>query len=196
MIEKLKNSLIKYTSINEKEALLAMEYFPLRKLSKNEIFFKEGNIATNVYLVIEGCVRLFYSVDGNEKTAYFFTEGSFFCANESFIKKTPASENFQVLENTTIMLFPESLSVELSKKFPNFKNIERIALIDELISSNRIIESFVSKSPEERYLDLLKTNKELFQRVHQHYIASYLGISPQSLSRIRKRIAKHQTSHS
>jgi len=190
MFEKFLKLINQYISISKEEAEFAKNHFPLKNYSKNEVFFEEGNIATTVYFVVEGCVRLFYNVEGDRKTAYFFTEGKFFCANESFIKNTPARENFQALENTTLMLLHKSFDVTLFNKFPNFEMIERYALIDELITSNRIIESFVSKSPEERYIELLKTNKELFQRVHQQYIASYLGISPESLSRIRKRIAK------
>ena len=189
MFDKFLKHISKYILLTEEEAEFARNHFVIKKYSKNEVFFKEGNIARNIYFVIEGCVRLFYSVEGNERTAYFYTEGKFFCANESFAKNTPARENFQALENTTIVLFPKSLNDKLFKTFPNFEMVERLALVDELITSNRIIESFVSKSPEERYIELLKTNKALFQRVHQQYIASYLGISPQSLSRIRKRIA-------
>lgn len=189
MFDKFLNHIEKYASISEEEAEFAINNFPLMKYQRNEVFFREGNIAKSIFFVIEGCVRLFYNVDGDEKTAYFFMEGKFFCANESFLKNIPAKENFQALENTTIMSFPKLLDVTQFKRFPSYQMIERYALIDELITNNRIIESFVSKSPEERCIELLKTNKELFQRVHQHYIASYLGISPQSLSRIRKRIS-------
>ncbi|OHX64557.1 Crp/Fnr family transcriptional regulator [Flammeovirga pacifica] len=190
MLDKFRQLIEKYASISEEEAKFAVNHFPVEKHDKNEVFFKEGSIAKTVYFVIEGCVRIFYNVDGNEKTAFFFTEGKFFCANESFLNNTPARENFQALENTTIMSFPKSFDVAQMEKFPNFEMIEKYALIDELITNNRIIESFVTKSPEERYIDLLKTNKALFQRVHQQYIVSYLGISPESLSRIRKRIAR------
>lgn len=189
MFDKFIKHINQYLSLSKEEIEFAKNHFPLKEYSKNEVFFKEGNIATSIYFVIEGCVRLYYNADGNEKTAYFYTEGKFFCANESFVKNTPARENFQALENTTIMSIHKSFDVELLDKFPNFEIIERYALLDELITNNRIIESFVSKSPQERYTELLKTNKALFQRVHQQHIASYLGISPESLSRIRKRIA-------
>jgi CRP/FNR family transcriptional regulator, anaerobic regulatory protein len=190
MFDKFLDLINQYISISEEEAEFAKNHFPLKSYSKNEVFFKEGNIATSIYFVVEGCVRLFYNVEGNEKTAFFYTEGKFFCANESFVKNTTARENFQALENTTIMSIHKSFDIKLLKKFPNFEMIERYALLDELITNNRIIESFVSNSPQERYIELLKTNKEIFQRVHQQYIASYLGISPESLSRIRKRITK------
>ncbi len=190
MFDKFLKHISEYILLTEEEITFAKNHFPIKSYTKNEVFFHEGNIAKRIYFVIEGCVRLFYSVDGDEKTAYFYTEGKFFCANESLAKNTPARENFQALENTTVMLFPKTPDEALFKKFPNFEVLERLALVDELITSNRIIESFVSKSPEERYIELIKTNKALFQRVHQQYIASYLGISPQSLSRIRKRLSQ------
>jgi CRP-like cAMP-binding protein len=191
MYNKFLNHISQYLSLNKDEIEFAKSHFPLKEYSKNEVLFKDGTIATSINFVIEGCVRLFYNVNGNEKTAYFYTEGKFFCANESFLTETPARENFQALENTVVMSIHKTIDVELLKNYPNFEIIERYALLDELITNNRIIESFVSKSPQERYIELLRKNRDLFQRVPQHYIASYLGISPESLSRIRKRIANN-----
>lgn len=190
MFKKFLTLINQYASLNKEEVGFARKNFPIRTYSRNEVFFKEGEISQSIFFVLKGCARLFYNVDGKEKTAFFYTEGKFLCANESFLKGIPAKENFQALEDTTVMIFHKSINVQIVKNFPNFEMIERLALIDELITSNRIIESFISKSPEERYLELLESNMDLFQRVHQQYIASYLGVSPESLSRIRKRIAK------
>lgn len=189
MFEKFLKLITEYSVLNEEEVEFVRANIPIKSYSKNEIIFNEGNISQTIYYVLEGCVRLFYNVDGNEKTAFFYTEGKFMCANESFLKGTPARENFQVLEKTTLMHFDKSIDSEFIRKSPNFELIDRLAIIDELINSNRLIESFVTKTPQERYLDLLKSNNDIFQRVPQQYIASYLGISPESLSRIRKRIA-------
>jgi CRP-like cAMP-binding protein len=136
---------------------------------------------------LQGCVRLFYNADGNEKTAHFYTEGKFICAGESYNLNIPAKENYQAIEGTVLMHFHKQTINDLLKLFPNFELIARIATEDELISCQHMIASFITKSPEERYLELLKTNKELFQRVHQQYIASFLGVSPETLSRIKKR---------
>ncbi|MCG8581993.1 MAG: Crp/Fnr family transcriptional regulator [Bacteroidales bacterium] len=189
MFEKFLKLITQYSPLSDDEVDFARTHFPIKKYEKNELIFQEGNIANSIYFILEGCVRLFYNVDGKEKTAFFYTEGKFMCANESFLKEIPARENFQALEDTTLIVIHKAIDIEMVKRFSNLEMVERLALIDELISSNRMIESFVTKSPSERYIDLLRTNRELFQRVHQQYIASYLGISPESLSRIRKRIA-------
>lgn len=188
MFDKFLGLISQYHSLSKEETDLVRDQFPIKSFKKNEIIFNEGRIAKSIYFVLEGFVRLFYTSNGKDKTAFFYTEGQFFCANESFLKKTPANENFQALENTTLLIIHKSIDTEMIKKFPTFGIIERLALIEELVTSNRMIESFVSKSPEERYLNLLKTNQDLFQRVDQQHIASYLGISPESLSRIKKRI--------
>lgn len=196
MIEKFVKFISKYSPINQEETEYIEKNIPLKRFSKNEVFFREGSISKAIYFILEGCVRLFYNADGKDKTAYFYTEGKFLCANESFINKTPARENFQALENTTLMVFTEANLIDLLKNYSNFENVERFAILDELVTSNRLIESFTTQSPEERYIELLDSNRELFQRVPQQYIATYLGVSPESLSRIRKRISQKSNERS
>ena len=103
MSDKFKSLLQQYITISEEEAGYAIDNFPIYNYQTNEVFFREGSFAKAVFFVLEGCVRLFYNVEGNERTASFFTEGKFFCANESLLKKIPARENFQALENTTVL---------------------------------------------------------------------------------------------
>ena len=196
MLDQFQGLLKNYPSISEEEYDFIKRNIPIKTYSKNEVFFKEGMIAQTIYFVLSGCVRLFYNADGNDKTAYFYTEGMFICANESYLHHTPANENFQALEETTVLLFHKSIESTLNEKLKNYQEIERLAIVEELIRSNRIIESFITKKPEERYLELIQSNMELFQRVHQQYIATYLGISPESLSRIRKRLAQKTKNHS
>jgi CRP-like cAMP-binding protein len=92
------------------------------------------------------------------------------------------------VEQTEIYEFTKSKIEALLIKVPKMEVIARIATENELITCQKIIASFVTKSAEERYLDLLNTQGELFQRVPQQYIASFLGVSPETLSRIKKRV--------
>ena len=131
-----------------------------------------------------------HNVEGNDKTAFFYTEGKFICAGESYTFNIPAIENYQAIEQTEIYIFTKSTNEFLLKKVPKFEVIARIATENELITCQKVIASFVTKSPEERYLDLLDTQRELFQRVPQQYIASFLGVSPETLSRIKARVHK------
>ena len=159
---------------------------------KNELIFTEGKVADEIYFVTNGCVRLFYEVNGNDKTAFFYTESQFICAGESYTYNIPAIENYQAIEETELLIFTKSAIENLLQKVPKLEVIARIATENELITCQKVIASFVTKSAEERYLDLLTTQGQLFLRVPQHYIASFLGVSPETLSRIKARVLQKE----
>ncbi|MFT4986687.1 MAG: CRP-like cAMP-binding protein [Glaciecola sp.] len=183
-----------YASLSEQEIQLLRNAVDKKVYAKSEIIFTEGNVSDEIYFVTKGCVRLFYNVDGTDKTAFFYTEGKFICAGESYTFNIPASENYQAVEQTEIFVFTKSKIDVLLKEVPKFEIIARIATENELITSQKVIASFVTKSAEERYIDLLNTQGELFQRVPQQYIASFLGVSPETLSRIKTRVFKKMSS--
>lgn len=187
-MEKLIENIQLYTSLNKDEIDLLREAVDKKTFRKNEMIFTEGKIANDIFFVTKGCVRLFYNVDGNDKTAFFYTEGQFICAGESYTFNIPAIENYQAIENTEIFVFGKSKINRLLELAPKFEVIARIATENELITCQRVIASFVTKSAEERYVDLLNTQGELIQRVPQQYIASFLGVSPETLSRIKTRV--------
>jgi CRP-like cAMP-binding protein len=183
-----------YASLSEQEIQLLRNAVDKKVYDKSEIIFTEGNVSDEIYFVTKGCVRLFYNVDGTDKTAFFYTEGKFICAGESYTFNIPAIENYQAVEQTEIFVFTKSKIDVLLKEVPKFEIIARIATENELITSQKVIASFVTKSAEERYIDLLNTQGELFQRVPQQYIASFLGVSPETLSRIKTRVFKKMSS--
>ncbi|MDQ1773026.1 cyclic nucleotide-binding domain-containing protein [Labilibaculum sp. A4] len=177
-----------YAKLSEYEKENMLLFVKKRHFEKNEIIFSEGKIANEIYFVTKGCVRLFYNVDGKDRTAFFYTDGQFICAGESYTYNVPARENYQAIEKTEIYVFDKTNIEKLLEVSSKFELIARIATENELIVCQRIIASFVTKSAEERYIELLETNGELFQRVPQQYIASFLGVSPETLSRIKKRV--------
>ncbi|WP_320019137.1 Crp/Fnr family transcriptional regulator [Labilibaculum manganireducens] len=177
-----------YAKLSEYEKENMLLFVKKRHFEKNEIMFTEGKIANEIYFVTKGCVRLFYNVDGKDRTAFFYTDGQFICAGESYTYNVPARENYQAIEKTEIYVFDKANIEKLLEVSSKFELIARIATENELIVCQRIIASFVTKSAEERYIELLETNGELFQRVPQQYIASFLGVSPETLSRIKKRV--------
>lgn len=187
-MHKLIESINTYISLNDNELLLLKNAIEKRTYKKNDVFFTEGKISNEIYFVEKGCVRLFYNAEGNDKTAFFYTDGQFICAGQSYTYNIPAIENYQVIEQTEIFVFTKKKSEELLDKAPKFEIIARIATENELITCKKVIASFVTKSAEERYTDLLNTQGELFQRVPQQYIASFLGVSPETLSRIKRRV--------
>lgn len=187
-MDKLIENINLYVSLNEQEIQVLENAVDKKTYNKNEIIFTEGNVSDEIYFVTKGCVRLFYNVDGTDKTAFFYTEGQFICAGESFTFNIPASENYQAVEQTEIFVFAKSKTEALLKEVPKFEVIARIATENELITCQKVIASFVTKSAEERYIDLLDKQGELFHRVPQQYIASFLGVSPETLSRIKTRV--------
>ena len=187
-MDKLIENIKLYASLSEHEIQLLKKSVDKKIYQKNEMIFSEGKISDEIYFVTKGCVRLFYNVDGNDKTAFFYTEGQFICAGESYTFNVPANENYQAIEPTEIFIFTKSKIDTLLKEVPKFEVIARIATENELITCQKVIASFVTKSAEERYIDLLNTNGKLFQRVPQQYIASFLGVSPETLSRIKARV--------
>ena len=183
-----------YIPLNNNEIQLLKNAVDKKIYQKNELIFTEGKISDEIYFVTKGCVRLFYNVDGNDKTAFFYTEGQFICAGESYTFNIPAIENFQAIEQTELFVFEKSKIENLLKEVPKFEVLARIATENELITCQKVIASFVTKSAEERYIDLLNTNGELFHRVPQQYIASFLGVSPETLSRIKTRVFNKKSS--
>ena len=191
-MDRLLETIKLYTSLSPQEIELLHQAVQQKTYRKNELIFTEGKIADEIYFVTHGCVRLFYEVKGNDKTAFFYTESQFICAGESYTYNIPAIENYQAIEETELLIFTKSAIENLLQKVPKLEVIARIATENELITCQKVIASFVTKSAEERYLDLLTTQGQLFLRVPQHYIASFLGVSPETLSRIKARVLQKE----
>ncbi len=187
-MDRLIDNIKLYTPLNEEETRLLQNAVEKKACQKNELIFTEGKISDEIYFVTKGCVRLFYNVGGIDKTAFFYTEGQFICAGESYTFNIPA------IEETELFIFRKSNIEPLLKEVHKFEIIARIATENELITCQKVIASFVTKSAEERYIDLLNTQGELFQRVPQQYIASFLGVSPETLSRIKARVFSRKNS--
>lgn len=177
-----------YIRFDEAELAHLRKFIHKRTYEKNEVIFSEGRISNEIYFLTKGCVRLFYNVDGKDKTAFFYTEGKFICAGESYTFNVPAKESYQAIEPSEIYIFTKTNIEKLLKISPRFEILARIATENELILCQSIIASFITKTAEERYQELLENNGDLFNRVPQQYIASFLGVSPETLSRIKKRI--------
>lgn len=189
-MESLIKNIEHYISLNTEEISLLKGAITKKEYIKSEVIFSEGKVANDIYYVSKGCVRLFYNVEGIDRTGFFYTEGQFICAGESYTFNIPAIENYQAMEETEIYILSKTNIDKLLVEIPKMEVIARIATENELITCQKIIASFITKSPEERYLELFKTQKHLFQRVPQQHIASFLGVTPETLSRIKARLIK------
>lgn len=186
------NEIAKYTSKfcpnNEEEAKAIYESVEIKLFKKGSILLKEGEIATQCYFILKGCVRQYYIIDGEEKTTAFYTEEQGISSALSASQKIPAKHYLACVENTLVTIFPNKNEVVLYEKFPRMETLSRKETEKELGEYQELLASYMTTTPEARYLDLLKTRPELLERVPQYQLASFLGVKPESLSRIRKRI--------
>lgn len=177
----------KYVALTEEEknAILSLDLF--RSVKKGTILLKEGQKSQDSYFVLKGCIRTFYVLDGEEKTTSFYTEMEALTPS-CVISKTPSEYYISCIEDTILTISNSDMEVEINSKFPKFEIMCR-RLSEEMLNKQRIdFDEFKTSSPEQRYLNLLQKRPDLIQRVPQHQLASYLGIKPQSLSRLRARI--------
>lgn len=177
----------KYISLNEEEqnAILSLDLF--RSVKKGTILLNEGQKSNDSYFVLKGCIRSYYIIDGEEKTTAFYTEMEALTPT-CVIDKTPSKYYISCLEDTILLASNSEMEEEVNSKFPKFEIMCRL-LSEELLAKQRIdFDEFKTSSPEQRYLNLLQKRPDLIQRVPQQQLASFLGIKPQSLSRIRARI--------
>jgi CRP-like cAMP-binding protein len=178
-----------FSDLNPAETKAILSSIKIRNFKKGAILLKAGQFANNCYFVLKGCVRQYYLIDGEEKTINFFTEGQpVSINNEGKLNKTPAKFYLSCLEDCTLTVGTPEDEALLFQKFPLFESICRLAVEDQLGKSQDSFAAFMTKSPEERYLNLLEMRPELLDRVPQYHLASFLGVTPESLSRIRKRI--------
>lgn len=177
----------KYISLTEeeKEAIASLDLFRTEK--KGTALLKEGQKSKESYFVLKGCIRTYYVVEGDEKTTAFYTEMEALTP-PCVVNKTPSDYYVSCIEDSILLVSNSDMEKEVNRKFPKFDLMCKV-LSEQLLAKQRIdFDEFKISSPEQRYLNLVEKRPDLIQRVPQHQLASYLGIKPQSLSRLRARI--------
>ena len=132
---------------------------------------------------------MYYLVDGEERTTTFFQEGEPICSLQSYTHQVPANHYMECVEDCRLAVFTYENEQELYRRAPRFEALCRIDIEKEFGKHQERLASYITHSPEQRYLKLVEDQPELLQRVPQYHLASYLGVKPESLSRIRKRVA-------
>ena len=187
--ELLLNKIREYITLSRRDCTLIEELFVPLFLSKGEVLLQEGNICKYFYYVNKGLLRQFMNYDGKELTIHFNEEDTFICDFESFISKTPSQKTIIALEDSVLQMISYSNLQRFYKEIREGERFGRLLLEETFIEAIHYIISGLADSPQERYLKFMRQYKNIEQRVAQKYIASFVGVTPQSLSRIRKRIA-------
>lgn len=182
----------KYVSLTDEEwnAIASLDLF--RSVKKGTILLKAGQKSKDSYFVLKGCIRTYYVIDGAERTTAFYTEMEALTPI-CVINKSPSEYYVSCVEDTILTVSNTDMEAEVNSKFPKFDTLCKI-LSEKLLAKQRIdFDAYKTSSPEQRYLNLIETRPDLVQRVPQHQLASYLGIKPQSLSRIRARLVEKKS---
>jgi len=183
----------KYMTLTADEKQLIMDQVIFKSFKKGAILLKEGEFSTESYFVIKGCLRSYYIIDGEEKTTAFYTELENITP-ASLATKTKSDYFISCVEDSILTVSNPDIERESFEKFPRFESLCRIKSEELLIKNQTSFAIFMNSTPEQRYLNLLKDRPDLIQRVPQYQLASYLGIKPESLSRIRKRLLQQSKS--
>jgi len=189
-LDAFRTGISQFVTFNDAEWEIFTQYLSFSTLSKKEHFAVEGKVCDYMAFITRGAVRYYHIKDGQEITGYFSFENELMSAYKSFVKRTPNVNYIQALEETELILISHyNLQQMLNHPLLALK-MERFGrLIAEyyICCYEDRVTAFITQSPEERYTALEKTGRDIFQRVPQHFIANFLGITPVSLSRIRKR---------
>lgn len=190
MKNKFADYFLRISNLTAEEVNVLTEGMIIKKFPKGSFLLKEGQLSTDTYFILEGCVRQFTVLDGDDKTTNFFTEEQWIISLENFTSKTPSKYSLVCVEDTTVVVGNEQKAQELFAQHPRFETISRQIMETVFFEQQALMTSYITDKPEQRYLKLLETRPDIFQRVPQYDIATYIGVKPESLSRIRKKLLK------
>jgi CRP-like cAMP-binding protein len=174
---------------SEEEMAIIKTHLTPKKLRKKQYLLQEGDVCRFIAFVEKGALRS-YTVDekGVERIIQFALEGWTISDLYSFLTAEPATYNIDALEDSELVLISKAAHEELLRTLPKYETWMRIQITGAYIAMQRRLTSIISLSLEERYASFTSQYPEIVQRVPQHMIASYMGLTPETLSRVRKKM--------
>jgi CRP-like cAMP-binding protein len=192
MTGELISSIKSIIDLTPKEVDHINQLFKKRELKKGDFFLAEGQVCRQVGFIVKGLIRYYINHDGEEKTYAFAEENNFVCNYESFLPQTPSTKIIQALEDCEMLVISLADLQIFYKSIAQGERFGRLVIGQVFIQLLQDLSSFYTDTPEYRYEKFVKEHPGLQQRISQYHIASYVGVKPQSLSRIRRRISSQK----
>lgn len=191
MLDNLFNKLSATITLTEKDKILIQQQVILKKLRKRQYLLQEGDVCKYTAFVSKGMLRS-YTLDekGNERIIQFAPEGWFIGDLYSFITQEPSTHNIDAIEDSELVLISSTAQDNLQNIIPEFLKFNYQQVRGAYIALQKRLTDMFNLSAEEKYIKLINTYPDIVNRVPQHMIASYMGLTPETLSRVRKNIAE------
>jgi CRP-like cAMP-binding protein len=184
-MQKIIRVLNSFAPLSQKDCNSFLSILTSRDLNKGDYWIEEGKKNNRVAFLEEGYLRKYYIKDGNEVTDSFYFENDFCADLPSIIGNSPPHGNIIAMQKTTLTIFSYNDFNQLCKNSPGLEHLNRVIVEFTFLRFYKRAVSFIMQTPKERYNELVATNPAIIQKATQYHIASYLGISPQHLSRLR-----------
>ncbi len=185
-MRQLFNYIRQFTDLNSQTEAVIRELAEPRQLGKNEFLLREGQRCNHLWFLKSGMIRKYHLEDGVDVTDWIYLENQVFTSTEAYIKQTPATEYLQACETAAVIGFSRSANQEFGK-YPQLEDFAKTLIEEQLISGNTLTRDFSRMSAGEKYNLLKETAPELFNRAKLGHIASLMGITQETLSRLRKK---------
>lgn len=186
----LKNWVRKFAFLTEEDCLLFEPHLKVKTYLPKALFLEEGKVCSEIGFIVKGCFRVYYLSEGKEINIHFAFEEDFITEYGSFLQGKPSRYFIQALEESQIVAFSAAALQKIYTQSHNWERFGRIMAEQSYQVAKQRTESFLFLNGEQRYLDLLRQRPSIFERVPLYHIASYLGLERESLSRLRRKIAR------
>ncbi len=186
MFERLKESLYEHVELTDEEWELCKNSFRPKRMLKRQFLLQEGDICRDLTFVEKGALYS-YSMDskGNQHVIRFAFDGWWMANLESFFTNTPTRLNIEVLENSELLVLDKNNHEKLLEEIPSYERYHRIIIQNAYVALQQRVENALGLTAEEKYARLIEQSPEFLNRVPLNLVASYLGVSPETLSRVR-----------